>query len=123
MDLTIVEAMAANASHDLPTVVPSAPFRASPSASPTAGQSAPAAEEPADATTEVPSQDKEKPDVCHGFKLGAVVMTHGLQTKSMNGKMGNASGIKGDRVAVTLLHPIGEKTLRPTNLKLVIDTG
>jgi len=62
------------------------------------------------------------PKMAHGFVIGAEVEAHGLQTESMNGARGRVKGTKGERVAVNFPEPIGEKALRPVNLRLVPDS-
>jgi hypothetical protein len=58
------------------------------------------------------------PKMAHGFPLGSEVQAFGLQTESMNGAIGRVKGTsKGDRVAVIFPEPIGEKALRPNNLR------
>eukprot|EP00931_Biecheleriopsis_adriatica_P077535 TRINITY_DN51087_c0_g1_i1.p1 TRINITY_DN51087_c0_g1~~TRINITY_DN51087_c0_g1_i1.p1 ORF type:complete len:571 (-),score=105.75 TRINITY_DN51087_c0_g1_i1:85-1731(-) len=61
----------------------------------------------------------KKPDkLIHGFEVGSDVMAHSLKTESMNGAIGKVKGAKGDRVAVTFPSPLGEKALKPENLKV-----
>eukprot|EP00927_Polykrikos_kofoidii_P056005 TRINITY_DN50187_c0_g1_i1.p1 TRINITY_DN50187_c0_g1~~TRINITY_DN50187_c0_g1_i1.p1 ORF type:complete len:553 (+),score=116.68 TRINITY_DN50187_c0_g1_i1:33-1691(+) len=62
---------------------------------------------------------KKAKQVVGGFEVGAEVEAHSLQTKTLNGARGRVKGAKGDRVAVSFPNPIGEKALKPDNLKLV----
>jgi len=72
----------------------------------------------ANASCKCTSENHES-DGAHGFKIGAEVEAHSLQTASLNGARGQVLGRKEERVAVTFPDPIGVKMLKPANLKLV----
>jgi len=55
--------------------------------------------------------------------LDAEVEAHSLQTAALNGSRGKVKGARGDRVAVLFPDPIGEKALKPTNLRLTQPTS
>ena len=57
---------------------------------------------------------------CHGFDINAKVEAHSLQTHELNGARGFVFDVKGDRVCVSFPLPIGDRALKPANLKLVI---
>jgi len=60
----------------------------------------------------------KKDESAHGFEIGAEVVAHSLQTASLNGARGQVLAARGDRVAVSFPAPIGEKALKPSNLKI-----
>lgn len=62
---------------------------------------------------------KKEPPSAHGFEIGIEVEAHSLQTDSMNGARGKVLKAKGERVAVSFPEPLGEKALKPANLRLV----
>merc|ERR1712072_940918 len=65
------------------------------------------------------TSENNESDAAHGFKIGAEVEAHSLQMASLNGARGHVLGRKAERVAVTFPDPIGVKTLKPANLRLV----
>lgn len=54
----------------------------------------------------------------HGFEIFADVIAHSLQSVSLNGARGQVLAARGDRIAVSFPAPIGQKALKPENLKL-----
>lgn len=62
--------------------------------------------------------DEKDERVAHGFPMGTEVEAHSLQTASLNGARGCVKQARGDRVVVAFPAPIGEKALKPDNLRL-----
>jgi hypothetical protein len=65
------------------------------------------------------SSSKEVKKV-HGFEIGAEVEAHGLKTASLNGQRGHVLAARSDRVAVAFPPPLGEKALKPENLRIPV---
>lgn len=64
-------------------------------------------------------QTKKQEKLVHGFRIGVEVEAHSLKTAALNGARGQVKGPSGaDRVAVVFPAPLGEKALKPENLKI-----
>lgn len=65
------------------------------------------------------TSNKVDKSAAHGFAIGSEVEAHSLQTESLNGARGRVKAERGERVAVAFPEPIGEKALKPANLRPV----
>mmetsp|Transcript_114829 Transcript_114829/g.180811 ORF Transcript_114829/g.180811 Transcript_114829/m.180811 type:complete len:80 (-) Transcript_114829:291-530(-) len=59
-------------------------------------------------------------NLIHGFEKGEIMEVHSLQAGWLNGAQGQVLEERGERIGVSFPPPIGAKSLKPENLRVMV---